>query len=38
LASCPSPTVIVFQNGKEVERKVGVMPAPVYEGILNAKL
>jgi thioredoxin 1 len=32
------PTVILFQNGKEVERKVGVMPSQVYEDLLNAKL
>jgi thioredoxin 1 len=32
------PTIILFQNGKEVERKVGVMPAQAYEDLLDAKL
>ena len=32
------PTVIVFKNGKEVARKVGVQPAPVYKDLLNSNL
>ena len=30
------PTVIVFKNGKEIARKVGVQPAPVYKDLLNS--
>lgn len=29
------PTVIFFKNGKEIDRKVGVMPAGVYTQILD---
>lgn len=29
------PTVIIFKNGKEIDRKVGVMPAEVYEQVLD---
>lgn len=32
------PTVILFKDGKEVERKVGVMPAQVYNQMLDAAL
>lgn len=32
------PTVILFKDGKEVERKVGVMPAQVYSQMLDAAL
>lgn len=30
------PTVIFFQNGKEIDRKVGVMPATAYKQVLDA--
>ena len=29
------PTVIFFKDGKEIDRKVGVMPAGVYTAILD---
>ena len=29
------PTVIFFQNGKEVDRKVGVMPPTAYTQVLD---
>ena len=29
------PTVIFFKDGKEIARKVGVMPAGVYTDLLN---
>lgn len=32
------PTVLFFQNGKEIARKVGVMPATAYAQILDANL
>ena len=32
------PTVIFFQNGAEVERKVGVMPQQAYADVLDARL
>lgn len=32
------PTVIFFQNGQEVDRKVGAMPAPIYSAALDARL
>ena len=32
------PTVILFKYGKEVERKVGVMPAQAYTQMLDAAL
>lgn len=32
------PTVIFFRNGKEVDRKVGLMPAGVYSDTLDALL
>lgn len=30
------PTVIFFKDGKEIERKVGVMPAGVFTEVLDA--
>ena len=30
------PTVIFFKDGKELDRKVGVMPAEAYTAILDA--
>ena len=32
------PTVILFKDGKEVERKVGVMPVQAYTQMLDAAL
>lgn len=32
------PTVIVFRNGKEIAREVGVMPKDKYSSILEANL
>ena len=32
------PTVVVFENGKEVERRVGVMPLAEYRALLDARL
>ena len=32
------PTVIFFKNGKEVERKVGVMPGDSYKAVLDSYL
>ena len=32
------PTVIFFKDGKELDRKVGVMPAEAYTAILDANL
>ena len=32
------PTVIFFQNGKEIDRKVGVMPPDVYIQVLEQNL
>ena len=32
------PTVILFKDGKEVERKVGAMPAQAYTQMLDAAL
>lgn len=32
------PTVIFFQDGKEIDRKVGVMSATAYKQILDAHL
>lgn len=32
------PTVIFFQNGQEIDRKVGAMPAAVYSAVLDSKL
>lgn len=32
------PTVIFFKGGKEIDRKVGVMPADAYTAILDANL
>ncbi|MPN49476.1 Thioredoxin [bioreactor metagenome] len=29
------PTVIFFQNGKEIDRKVGVMPPDAYTKVLE---
>ena len=33
-----TPTVIFFKDGKELDRKVGVMPAEAYTAILDANL
>ncbi len=30
------PTIIFFQNGKEIDRKVGVQPASAYTAVLDA--
>jgi thioredoxin 1 len=30
------PTVIFFKDGKEIERKVGVMPDKAYAAVLDA--
>ena len=32
------PTVILFKNGREIDRKVGVMPGDVFTGILDDNL
>ena len=32
------PTVISFKDGKELDRKVGVMPAEAYTAILDANV
>ena len=32
------PTVVFLKNGKEVERKVGAMPAAVFRGVLDKYL
>ncbi len=32
------PTVIFFKDGKELERKVGVMPQTAYTAVLDANL
>lgn len=32
------PTVIFFQNGKEIDRKVGVIPASAYTQVLDAHM
>ena len=32
------PTVIFFKDGKELDRKVGVMPAEAYTAILDANV
>ena len=32
------PTVIFFKDGKELDRKVGVMPAEAYTAILDANI
>lgn len=32
------PTVILFKDGKEVERKIGVMPPDTYTALLDANL
>ena len=32
------PTVIFFKDGKELERKVGLMPAEAYKAVLDANL
>ena len=32
------PTVVILENGREVERKVGVMPGAVYAAALDARL
>lgn len=32
------PTVIFFKDGKELDRKVGIMPAEAYTAILDANV
>ncbi|MEG2421671.1 MAG: thioredoxin [Oscillospiraceae bacterium] len=32
------PTVVIFKNGKEIDRKVGTMPAETYREALNGLL
>ena len=32
------PTVIFFKDGKEIDRKVGVMPPEAYQAVLDANL
>ena len=32
------PTVIFFKDGREIDRKVGVMPAGAYTAVLDANL
>ena len=32
------PTVIFFKDGKEIDRKVGVMPPQAYTAVLDANL
>ena len=32
------PTVLFFKDGKEIDRKVGVMPADSYTAVLDANL
>ena len=32
------PTVIFFKDGKEIDRKVGVMPEASYTAVLDANL
>lgn len=32
------PTVIFFENGQEIDRKVGVMPVRVYTDLLDEKV
>ena len=32
------PTVIFFKDGKEIDRKIGVMPAESYSSVLDAQL
>ena len=32
------PTVIFFKDGKEIDRKVGVMPADAFTAVLDANL
>ena len=32
------PTVIFFKDGKEIDRKVGVMPPQAFTGVLDANL
>ena len=32
------PTVIFFKDGKELDRKVGVMPAQAFTGVLDSNL
>ena len=33
-----NPTVIFFKNGKEIDRKVGVMPAGAFTQVLDQNL
>lgn len=32
------PTILFYKNGKEIDRKVGVMPAQAYTAVLDANL
>ena len=32
------PTVVFLKNGQEIDRKVGVMPARAFTGVLDANL
>ena len=32
------PTVILFKNGREIDRKVGVMPAGAFTQVLDQNL
>lgn len=32
------PTVVFFKDGKEIDRKVGVMPAEAYTAVLDANI
>ena len=32
------PTVVFLKGGKEIARKVGVMPAAVYDGLVRENL
>ncbi|MEG0765562.1 MAG: thioredoxin [Pseudoflavonifractor sp.] len=32
------PTIVFFKDGKEIDRKVGVMPASVYTAVLDANI
>lgn len=32
------PTVVLLENGKEVERRVGAMPAAAYKSMIDAHL
>ena len=32
------PTVVLFENGKEVDRRVGAMPIDAYKAMIDAHL